>query len=146
VPLLTGANVLYVDDQPDARELVDAILTYHGATVVSVGTAQEALCVVRESAPHLLISDIGLPDEDGYALIRSVRALGPARGGNVPAIALTAYVRPEDGRRAKEEGFQAHLAKPVEEDELVRLVASLLAISGGRRDVGVGVSDRTMWR
>jgi CheY-like chemotaxis protein len=128
LPRLDGTIVLFVDDQLEARELVSLVLGRHGVEVVAVETAEQAMSVLRSSPPHLLISDIGLPCEDGYALIRRVRALAPAAGGNVPAIALTAYARPEDQRRAKHEGFQVHLAKPVEPDELVALVASFVRI------------------
>jgi len=123
---LAGATILFVDDQPDARELVDTLLSRHGARVVAVDTAAQALRAIKSVVPDVLISDIGLPDEDGYALMRRVRALDPSKGGAVPAIALTSYVSAEDARRAKDEGFQLHLAKPVEPDELVALVSSLL--------------------
>ncbi|MDP9034487.1 MAG: response regulator [Myxococcota bacterium] len=126
VPPLEGLTVLYVDDQPDARELVEAVLSHYGARVVTVSSAEEAFSIVRTSCPHVLVSDIGLPDTDGYALIRRVRAL-ESKEGNIPAIALTAYARPEDRLRAKDEGFQMHLAKPVEPLELVALVKSLVA-------------------
>jgi CheY-like chemotaxis protein len=125
-PCLAGVTVLFVDDQPEARELVSLLLGRYGAEVVAVETAEQAMGALGSASPHVLISDIGLPGEDGYALIRRVRALEPSAGGNVPAIALTAYARPEDQRRAKHEGFQVHLAKPVEPDELVDLVASLV--------------------
>jgi PAS domain S-box-containing protein len=125
-PCLNGTTILFVDDQVEARELVSLVLGRHGATVVAVETAEQAMSALRLSVPHVLISDIGLPGEDGYALIRRIRGLAPSAGGNVPAIALTAYARPEDQRRAKHEGFQVHLAKPVEPDELVALVASFV--------------------
>ena len=80
---------------------------------------------MRRSRPDVLVSDIGLPEEDGYALIREIRALPPESGRNIPAIAVTGYAHPEDGKRALREGFQMHLAKPVERTELVALVASL---------------------
>jgi PAS domain S-box-containing protein len=125
-PRLEGTTVLFVDDQPEARELVSFILGRYGARVIAVESAEEAMNALSSSPPHVLISDIGLPGEDGYALIRRVRALGPSAGGDVPAIALTAYARPEDRRRAQHEGFQMHLAKPVEPDELGWSVASLV--------------------
>ncbi len=125
-PPLAGLRVLYVDDQPDARELVETVLAHYGANVASVGSAEEALTMLRTAPPHVLVSDIGLPDADGYELIRRVRALD-SRESNIPAIALTAYARPEDRLRAKDEGFQMHLAKPVEPLELVALVKSLVS-------------------
>jgi PAS domain S-box-containing protein len=126
LPGLDGTTVLFVDDQPEAREVVSLVLGHCGAKVIAVETADQAMRTLRSVKPDVLISDVGLPGEDGYALIRQVRALGPSGGGNVPAVALTAYARPEDQLRAKHEGFQVHLAKPVEPDELVALVASLV--------------------
>jgi signal transduction histidine kinase/CheY-like chemotaxis protein len=132
---LDGTTVLFVDDQFEARELVSLLLSRYGASVVAVETAEQAMGALGSAIPHVLISDIGLPVEDGYALIRRVRALEPSAGGNVPAIALTAYARPEDQRRAKHEGFQVHLAKPVEPDELVDLVANLVRAPERRPEV-----------
>ncbi|MBV9948847.1 MAG: response regulator [Myxococcales bacterium] len=126
LPRLDGTTVLFVDDQPEARELVSIVLGQCGARVITVETAERAMRALGVCVPDILISDVGLPDEDGYTLIRKIRALGPAAGGNVPAIALTAFARPEDQRRARDEGFQVHMAKPVEPDELVSLVASLV--------------------
>jgi CheY-like chemotaxis protein len=100
-----------------------------GATVITAGSASDALASVESSRPDVLVSDIGLPGEDGYALIRKVRALDPARGGRVPAIAVTAHARAEDGSRALAEGFQMHLAKPIEPGALIALVASLAEAS-----------------
>jgi CheY-like chemotaxis protein/nitrogen-specific signal transduction histidine kinase len=127
LPKLTGATVLFVDDHPEARSLAEVVFGQCGARVISAGSAEEALESLTAFVPDVLISDIGLPGKDGYALIRSVRALPASAGGAVPAIALTAYARPEDERRAWHEGFQVHLAKPVEPDELAALVARLIA-------------------
>jgi PAS domain S-box-containing protein len=124
---LDGLTVLYVDDLPEARELVDAVLSLYGAKVVTVQSAAAAIEIVRSSPPDVLVSDIGLPDEDGYTLIRRIRSLDSPEARAVPAIALTGYARPEDRLRAKHEGFQMHLAKPVEPFELVALVKSLVA-------------------
>jgi len=132
-PRLDGATVLFVDDRPEARALADALFERYGATVVSVESAEHALSALKALVPDVLISDIGMPGQDGYALIRSVRRLPLSAGGNVPAIALTAYARAEDALRAKEEGFHVHLPKPVDPDELVELVASLIA-GGARAD------------
>jgi CheY-like chemotaxis protein len=94
-----------------------------GATVTAVGTAREALSKVTAWRPDVLVCDIGLPVEDGYALIGKVRALGVNRGGSVPAVALTAYAQASDGARALAAGFQAHVAKPYEPDQLLRVLA-----------------------
>ncbi len=91
----------------------------------TAGSAAEALAMIRAEAPDVLVSDIGMPGQDGYALIRQVRALDEAHGGNVPAVALTAYARSEDRMKAIRAGFQMHVAKPVEGAELITVVASL---------------------
>jgi PAS domain S-box-containing protein len=122
---LSGVRVLVVDDQPDARELVARILGECRAEVVVATTPLEALAEVERHRPHVLLSDIGMPDMDGYELLRRVRALGPERGGNVPAIALTAFARSEDRTRALQRGFQVHVSKPVEPAELMATVANV---------------------
>ena len=99
-----------VDDEPDARELVAAVLVRSGAQVRTASTVEDAIRQLIERRPDVLLSDIGLPNEDGYALIRRVREID----GEVPAGALTAYAGPEDRRRALEAGFHAHIAKPVD--------------------------------
>lgn len=124
-PSLKGVKVLVVDDEPDARELVRRVLESAEATVITVGSAQEALERLIQDRPDVLVSDIGMPDEDGYDLIRRVRALGQDNGGATPALALTAFARSEDRQRAFMAGFQLHVAKPVEPSELVAVVASL---------------------
>ncbi|HWQ32109.1 MAG TPA: PAS domain S-box protein [Blastocatellia bacterium] len=127
-PELTDLRVLIVDDDADARDLVRTILAQCGAEVKTAGSADEALAMLAESEkwlPELLISDIEMPDKDGYQLIREVRALAPDRGGRIPAIALTAYARVEDRLRALATGFQMHVSKPVEPAELLTITASL---------------------
>ncbi len=124
-PDLTGLEILAVDDEPDARELINRILSRYGAAVETAGSGAEALQSIVVRRPHVLIMDIGMPDEDGYSVIRKVRQLSPEAGGNVPAIALTAFARLEDRRRAILSGFQMHMSKPVEPSELVAIVASL---------------------
>jgi CheY-like chemotaxis protein/two-component sensor histidine kinase len=119
-------RVLVVDDEPDTRELLKAGLGQCGAHVTAAGSAAEALNAIVEAAPDLLISDIGMPDEDGYDLIRQVRALPEAGGGRVPAIALTAYARVEDRMQALRAGYQMHVPKPVELAELIAVAASLV--------------------
>jgi PAS domain S-box-containing protein len=118
---LQGLYVLVVDDDADARDLVAAVLANHGASVRTVSNVDEAVAQVREKHPDVLLSDIGLPSEDGYALIRRVRAIAPV----LPAAALTAYAGPDDHKRALAEGFNAHVAKPIEPSDLALLVASL---------------------
>jgi PAS domain S-box-containing protein len=121
---LRGIRVLLVDDDPDARELISDVVTAAGAVVTKAASAHEAYAALRADAPHVLISDIGMPGEDGYSLIRRVRALPPEHGGDVPAIALTAYGRPEDVRAATEAGFQLHVVKPVKPDALLGAITA----------------------
>ena len=122
---LRGIRVLVVDDEPDARETLTEILEHCEAEVLAVSSAGEALRELEKFKPHVLLSDIGMPGEDGYALIRRVRELPPERGGRVPAAALTAFARGEDRRRALLAGFQMHVPKPVEVNELATVVATL---------------------
>ncbi len=123
--VLSGLDVLVVEDEPDARELVSAVLANYGAQVRSVSSVDEALAQFRDRPPDVLLSDIGLPNADGYALIRRVRELDQASRGKIPAAALTAYASPDDHRRALEAGFDAHVSKPIEPADLALLVASL---------------------
>ncbi|HEX8342271.1 MAG TPA: PAS domain-containing protein [Tepidisphaeraceae bacterium] len=122
---IAGVRVLVVDDEPDARSLVKRLLEDCGAEVRTAATVAEAMTLLGEEQPDVLLSDIGMPDEDGYALIRRVRALPPDRGGAVPAVALTAYARSEDRVRAMRLGYQNHVVKPVEPAELLTVVATL---------------------
>ena len=119
--LLRGVEVLVLDDEPEARDLVTAVLVKAGARVRTAGSADEAIALLREQRPNVVISDIGLPSEDGYAFIRRVREIAPG----LPAAALTAYASIDDHRRALEAGFQAHVTKPIEPVDLTLLVASL---------------------
>ena len=128
---LRGMRVLVVDDDPDAREIASAVLTNFEAEVVAVGSVGEALDRLPAARPDVLVCDIGMPERDGYSLIESVRSLPHAEGGDVPAVALTAYTRPADRSRALAAGFDEHLGKPLDVAKLVRVVASL----GGRRVV-----------
>jgi CheY-like chemotaxis protein len=122
--------VLLVDDEPDARELLGLILMSYEAEVRHCASAAEALQTLDEWRPDVLVSDIGMPGEDGYELMRKVRAREPERGGLLPALALTAYARADDAKRALEAGYQAHVAKPVEPGELAMAVASLVRRGG----------------
>jgi PAS domain S-box-containing protein len=122
---VAGVRVLVVDDDLDAREMVRRLLEERRAQVWTAASAEEALKVLLERRFDVLISDIGMPGEDGHALMRRVRALGPASGGDVPALALTAYARPEDRAHALRSGFQLHAVKPVDPSALFALVAGL---------------------
>jgi PAS domain S-box-containing protein len=124
-PELSGLRVLLVDDEADSRDLLNLILYSCGADVVLATSAIEALETIRNEKFDVIISDIGMPDEDGFSLIKKIRELSNEEGGDVPAIALTAYARAEDRVKALRSGFQMHVAKPVEPAELVAIVANL---------------------
>jgi len=125
---LEGLKVIVVEDEPDARELVERLLHEAGCQVTAVASAAAAMSALQHARYDVLISDIGLPDEDGYSLIERIRHLDRTAGGRLPAIALTAFARSEDRTRALRAGFQAHVAKPVEPAELLAIVASLADI------------------
>jgi len=127
---LRDLRVLVVDDEPDARNLLGLILLSYEAEVRDCASAAEALQILDEWRPDVLVSDIGMPFVDGYELMRKVRARDPERGGLVPALALTAYARAEDAGRALEAGYQAHIPKPVEPGKLATVVASLAGRGG----------------
>jgi signal transduction histidine kinase len=127
--LLAGLRVLVVEDETDTRDLLVVSLQQCGAEVAAFGSVPEALAWFDQTVPDVIVSDIGVPIEDGYSLIRKIRARAPGLGGNVPAAALTAYARAEDRLRALEAGYQTHLAKPVDPAELIATVARL----AGRR-------------
>jgi CheY-like chemotaxis protein len=124
-PSLQGITVLAVDDEPDARDLIKRVLERCGARVFLASSAREALGLVTNERPDMIVSDIGMPDEDGYEFIRKVRSLPAEDGGRTPAAALTAFARAEDRTRALRAGYQTHVAKPVEPTELTAVVASL---------------------
>jgi CheY-like chemotaxis protein len=123
---LRGTRVLVVDDDADNREMLAMILEHSGAVVATADSASEALRVLEKEHSQVLISDIGLPDEDGYSLLRKIRALSKARGGEIPAIALTGYGSQEDRAQANAGGFQAHLTKPVALDEMLAAIVRVL--------------------
>ena len=129
---LGGLLILVVDDEPDAREPVRRLLEDAGAKTLAVGSVSEALAAFRQRQPDLVVSDIGMPEQDGYDLIKALRAL-PAEQGKVPAIALTAYATPEDRERSTSAGFQDHLAKPVDGLTLITRVAELVVNSRGNQ-------------
>jgi CheY-like chemotaxis protein len=125
LPSLQGLKVLVVDDEADTCELIGEVLKEVGSEVIACRSVKEALVALEQHKPDILISDLGMPDEDGYSLISKIRALPPERGGHIPAAALTAYARAEDRMRVLRSGFQFHLPKPVDSAELVTVVASL---------------------
>ena len=129
-PSLAGVSVLVIDDEEDTRDLLRRILTDREAEVVTASSAVEGMEAIRRRPPQVLLSDVGMPEVDGYELIRRVRALGDEYR-RIPAVALTAFARSEDRRRAMLAGFQMHLSKPVEPAELVAVVASLAGRTAG---------------
>jgi signal transduction histidine kinase/CheY-like chemotaxis protein len=129
-PRLDGVRVLVVEDEPDTLDLVATILRERGAEVQAVESVAQARAALDRRPPDVLLSDLGLPGEDGFALIREVRLRPPERGGNVPAAALSAYAREQDKHRALQAGFQDHVIKPVQPADLVELVARLAGRAG----------------
>ena len=121
---LRGLKVLVVDDDDDSRQLVIRILEECGAQVANASNVRDALSAITVDPPDLLVSDIGMPIEDGFDLIRQVRALPPSSGGRVPAVALTAYTRAQDRKQLLTAGYLAHVPKPVDPAELVSVVAT----------------------
>lgn len=124
-PELDGLRLLIVDDEEDTRILLKMVLEECGASVTTASSAREAIAALKELRPDVLISDLGMPEEDGYALIKKVRALAEEDGGQTPSAALTAYARVEDRMKVLRSGFQIHIPKPVEPAELVAVVANL---------------------
>jgi PAS domain S-box-containing protein len=128
-PDLRGFHVLVVDDESDARILIERILTRCNATVTTAANAREALEAVKQYHPDMILSDIGMPVEDGYQFLAKLRRLSDAEGGDTPAVALTAFARSEDRRRALMAGFQMHLPKPVETTELLAVASNIFTAS-----------------
>jgi len=126
-PVLDGVRVLVVDDHAVVREVITLLLEDSGARVTAVPGVPEALEALGRERPNVMLSDIEMPGEDGYALIRKVRALPPDRGGQTPAAALTGLSTPADRARALRAGFQDHVAKPVDARQLVKIVTTLAA-------------------
>ena len=129
-PSLKGVRILLVEDESDARDLALTALEHYGAEVTAVPSTSEAIGAILEappdSLPDVLVSDIGMPREDGYDLIRQVRSLGPERGGRIPAVTVTGYATPEDVDRALAAGYQVHVAKPMDPSALVSAIARLV--------------------
>jgi len=125
---LKGVSILIVEDEDDARELLVAMLENFGATVRAAASADEALSVLKSpaSGPDVLVSDVGMADTDGFALIRAVRTLDSAKVRALPAIAVTAYANPEDRVRALVAGYQNHIPKPVDANALAAAIAALV--------------------
>ncbi|PYQ13559.1 MAG: hypothetical protein DMF80_14900 [Acidobacteria bacterium] len=123
---LYGLKILVVDDDVDTRELIEWVLRRVGAEVTSVGSAREALEALEREKPHILVTDIAMPEEDGHSLLKKIRALPPERGGRIPAVALTAHSLVQDRLQSLRAGFQSHVPKPVVPEELVEVVASII--------------------
>src|SRR5689334_18733319 len=123
---LDGVHVLLVEDDDDSRKLVGAMLKRYGVRVTSTKSVAEAVSVFSTDVPDLLLSDIGMPDEDGYELIRKLRALPPEQGGQIPAIALTGYASRKDRERALAAGYNQHMAKPIEQADMIAAIAALI--------------------
>jgi CheY-like chemotaxis protein len=122
---LSGISVLVVEDDPDARSLLRFTLEQSGARVIDVESAAAAMTELDRAIPDVILCDISMPQEDGYSLMRRIRARKPQSGGSVPTAAVTAYARPEDVRQALAAGFDLHLAKPLEPRDLIAAVVRL---------------------
>jgi len=122
---LDGVRVLLVEDEPDAREVLAELLASRGATVAVAGSVAEACAQLASEVPDVIVSDIGMPGVDGYQFARELRSLPSERGGRTPLVALTAYTSPQDRRRAMDAGYDQHLSKPVDADELMRVLERL---------------------
>jgi CheY-like chemotaxis protein len=133
--LLRGMHVLVVDDEDDARSLLDAALSQYGARVTTVSNVADALASIESNPPDVVLSDLAMPDQDGHALIRELRTRPAEAGGRIPAVAVTAYASVGDGLAAEEAGFQAFVTKPFEPAEVASLVA-LLGRSSPDRSTG----------
>lgn len=117
--------ILVVEDDPDARELMQAVLEQRGATVLTADSVATALELFEQKIPDIVVSDIAMPEEDGFALVKRLRALGPEKGGNKPIVALSAYAAKSDRVRALSAGFNHYLHKPVDFEELVATIVSV---------------------
>jgi CheY-like chemotaxis protein len=129
---LQGTRILVVDDEADSRELVAFVLEQAGAIVTSVASGKAALKSLSQSVPDVMISDIGMPDLDGYMLMRQIRSLSAAEGGEILALALTAYVGELDQQQALAAGFQHHLTKPLDANSVVAIITKLLSSAQGQ--------------
>ncbi|MBG1242745.1 hybrid sensor histidine kinase/response regulator [Nostoc sp. NZL] len=125
---LAGLRVLVVDDEADTRNFLSFMFEEYGAFATAVASVDEALAVLEQAKPDIMISDIGMSEQDGYTLIRKLRSLEPEKGGRIPAIALTAYTREEDRLEALSAGFQQHLSKPIDPTKLIAMVVNVLKL------------------
>jgi PAS domain S-box-containing protein len=132
---LAGLKLIVVDDEPDARNLIRRLLEECGAEVFTAGSAAEAIALVERERPDILVSDIGMPGVDGYEFLQRVRNLGAAKGGKVPAVALTAFARSEDRTRALRSGYLVHVSKPVEPSEFIATIASIAGRTGLKDEI-----------
>ena len=123
---LYGLKILVVDDDQDTRDLLEWVLRRVGAEVVAAPSAKAAMEALEKDQPHILVSDIAMPDEDGLSLMRRIRALPADRGGKIPAVALTAHSMVQDRLQSLRAGFQSHVPKPVVPEELVEVVTSIV--------------------
>ncbi|HYO96762.1 MAG TPA: ATP-binding protein [Polyangiaceae bacterium] len=131
---LSGACILVVDDDPDARELFQALLSREGAEVLTAASAAQAFEVLRKRAPDVIVCDIGMPEQDGYSFLRKLRASGEAAGGWVPALAVTGYAMPKDSQEALLAGFQMHVCKPIDPPHVLASIVKLWR--RGVREIG----------
>jgi len=131
-----AASILVVDDRASTREFLVTLLGYAGHRTLEAANGKEALEMVRRHRPDLVISDIAMPEEDGYVLIRKIRARGPRKSGDIPAAALTAYAKIEDRVSILAAGFQMYLSKPADPSELIAVVASLASSRRRSQEVG----------
>ena len=122
---LKNRRILIVEDDVDTQELLKTVLEKHGAEVITVDCGARALREIAREKPDVIVSDIGMAGQNGYELIKAIRSLDPDKGGHIPTIALTAYAGASDRRRALLAGFQTHLPKPVEPDDLLAVILSL---------------------
>jgi CheY-like chemotaxis protein len=133
VPSFGGRKVLVIDDELDARELIKRILVRCNTGVITAANAEEGLEILKMERPDLIISDIGMPGKNGYQFMLEVRKLSMEDGGQTPAIALTAFARPDDARKALDAGYQKHLSKPVDAHALINIITDLI---GRQRETG----------
>jgi CheY-like chemotaxis protein len=131
---LYGLKILVVDVDQDTRDLLEWVLRRVGAEVVAVPSAQAAMEALERDLPHILVSDIAMPEEDGLSLMRRIRALPRERGGRVPAVALTAHSMVQDRLQSLRAGFQSHVPKPVVPEELVEVVTSIVHLRSRQDD------------
>jgi CheY-like chemotaxis protein len=135
---LDGVRVLLIEDEADTREILATALRHHGATILEASSTPAALevldtAIAADARPDVIVSDIGLPEEDGYQLMAQLSGRSAADGGQIPVIAVTAYGRPQDKRQALAAGFRMHVTKPVTPDLLAAAVLSVVPLGGARR-------------